>query len=172
MTTMPNVMNNHTATSMSTPINNLPLKTSQTEQDIDDPMIQNVLKEFENEVASQSPPEQIYQIQPPPQPPVQQIQEQPIQHIQQPQQHNVQAQIQESIKYNNSSKKKIIDIEIAKRAAIITAFAYFMFSSNIQQYFIRRLPDSVLTHITGKECIINTLIIFVIFYSLMYYEIL
>jgi hypothetical protein len=169
MTTMPNVMNNHTPTTMSTPINNLPLKTSQTEQDIDDPMIQNVLKEFENEVASNSPPEKIYQIQahPPPQMP-----EQQIQYVQPPQQQNVQPPIQDSIKYNNSTTKKIIDIEIAKRAAIITAFAYFIFSSNILQYVMRRLPESVLTHIIGKECIVNTLIIFVIFYSLMYYEIL
>lgn len=172
MTTMPNVMNNHTTTSMSTPIDNLPLKTSQTEQDIDDPMIQNVLKEFENDIASNSPPpEQMYKIQSPQQPP-QHIPEQKIQYIQQQPQQNAQVQIQENIKYNTSSKKKIIDIDVAKRAAIITVFAYFLYSSNILQYVIKRLPESVLTHINGKESIVSTMLIFVIFYSLMYYELI
>jgi len=44
---------NSQQTAMSTPISNLPIKTvTDTNNDIDDPMIQTVLKEFEEEVSS------------------------------------------------------------------------------------------------------------------------
>lgn len=169
MTTMPNAMNNHTPMSMSTPINNLPLKTSQSEQDIDDPMIQNVLKEFENEMIGNTPPEQTYQIHVP-QPSQQQIPELAQHTPQYVNQQNIQAQ--EGIKFNSVTKKSLVNIEIAKKAMIITALMYLIYSSNVLQYVMKMLPASVLVHISGKECILNTLMIFSIIYSLMYFELL
>lgn len=165
MTTMPNVMNNHTPLTMSTPINNLPLKTSQTEEDIDDPMIQNVLKEFENDMIGDISPEQTYHIQTPQQAP------QPTQYIPQQVNHQ-QTQTYDSIKFNSATKKKLIDIEFAKKAAIITIIMYLIYYCNILQYIMKLLPEPVLTHITGRECIVSTLMIFVIIYSLLYFEII
>ena len=47
-------------TQMATPINSLPLKTTQeNNNDLDDPLIQNVLKEFEDEAHHNMPPPQI-----------------------------------------------------------------------------------------------------------------
>ena len=77
---------------MSTPLNNLPLKTQiqGDNTDLQDPLVKDVLKEFEEELAASKktqeyiPPVQHYQH--PPQQMPQQIQQQPQQQQQQQQQ--------------------------------------------------------------------------------------
>ena len=80
MATMPGVMNNHNSSQMSTPIDTLPLKTTRDSSDIEDPMVQSVLKEFEQDMYSQQPPKQTEEN-------IQQIQQEQIQYVQQPVQH-------------------------------------------------------------------------------------
>lgn len=144
---------------MSTPINSLPLKTSQTESDIDDPMIQNVLKEFENDM-----PVIIENTIPIVQQPVQQPVYQPL-----PQTMNTD---KNNFKYNESSDKKLFDFEIAKKAAIITIIMFLIYHSSLLNYMMAKLPQNVAQHITGKELIISMAMVFAIFYVLIYYEII
>ena len=155
------------ATQMSTPLSSLPLKTTSSDNtsEIDDPLIQGVLKEFE-EVHSQTnnqpppPPQQQYtvNIKPPEQSPQISMQQQlPIQ-SQQP--------VKNELNYNDP--KKIVDIEILKKSAIITAIIYLLQYTNILKIITTRLPETFKGYITGKELFINVALMFIIVYGIFY----
>jgi len=166
-----------TTTQMSTPIHQLPLKTSQVApdtSDMDDPLIQGVLKEFEDEMAAKQPPQQQMHVQQVPvqQMPVQQMPEQqmPVQQVvhqpsQQPQYYSQSAELQ----YNKDSKK-LFDMEIARKAAIITIIIYlFTYGFKI---LMGRIPETWRTYTNGKELIINLALCFITFYIVLYMDII
>lgn len=188
MTTIPNVVNSANASQMSTPIKNLPLKTTQqNENDIEDPLIQGVLKEFEDSVAanispSQQSPElpQSPQSQSPPHIPQYQMPQpqhsQSVEYAQQPV-FPPQPIMPEQVNMNNhldfnskGSDKKIFDLETLKRATIVTIILVLFQNNNILNIGLSRLPSSVTNHITGREIIMNSFIVFVIVYTLMYFD--
>jgi hypothetical protein len=151
------------ATQMSTPISSLPLKTTSSDNtsEIDDPLIQGVLKEFEDQ---QQPQYTIMQSQEQYQQPIQQVIQQSIQEpIQQfqPQQHT-----QNELNYNES--KKIIDIEIIKKSAIITVIIYLLQYTNILKIITTRLPETFKSYVSGKELFINVFIMFCVIYGIFY----
>lgn len=153
-------------TQMATPINSLPLKTTQENtNDLDDPLIQNVLKEFEDEAHQQiqeSLPQQNYQ--------------EPQQHqiiYEQPQQIQQSQKLQQSQELNyNKIQQKLIDIDFVKKAAIITIIVFLLQYNNIISIILSRLPESINSYVSGKEFILNILLMFIIFYSLMYFNLL
>ena len=170
MTTMPNVVNSTHSSQMSTPIKNLPLKTSQQqEQDIDDPLIQGVLKEFEDTAIANAhalphdphvmepSQETQYEVEPP--------MFSGEQHVPPPQ-----VEMNHLDFHNKKSDKKIFDIEIVKRATIITIILVLFQNNNILNLGLTRLPSSVTKHIFGREIFLNSLIIFIIVYMLMYFD--
>lgn len=165
MATMPNIMNNHNSTQMSTPIDTLPLKTTRDSKDIEDPMVQNVLKEFEQEMYAQ---------QPPPQHEVQQTVQfnEPVQYVQQPVQQVQHIPNSDHLNYSSTKGKNIFDMDIAKRAAIITFVSFVIYYSNISSYAINRLPDNVKHYTSGRELLINMIVVFLIFYTIIYFELL
>ncbi len=162
-------------TQMATPINTLPLKTTQVNTtDLDDPLIQNVLKEFEDDaqIQQQESLPQIHQpkysieTQSPPQ--ISQVQYiQPNPNIQQQFDTN-----QYNYNQNNDKNKNIIDIDLIKKATIITIIVFLLQYNNILSYFISKLPESVYSYINGKEFILNIVLLFIIFYALIYFDLI
>ena len=171
MTTIPNVVNSANASQMSTPIKNLPLKTTQqNENDIEDPLIQGVLKEFEDTVMANTQPSQ----QPPPQPsppPPQHVEYTPPPPVFSPPLVMPEPVNMNHLDYNSKgSDKKLFDLETLKRATIVTIILVLFQNNSILNIGLSRLPSSVTNHITGREIIMNSFIVFVIVYTLMYFD--
>lgn len=172
-TTMPNVINSANASQMSTPLKNLPLKTTQqNENDIEDPLIQGVLKDFEETVGSQQ--------QDIPMP--SSVMHSPEVHydttIEQPSSF-IPPSIPEPVQMNhlnynsnnsNNTNKKLFDLDILKRATIVTIILVLFQNNMILNLGLSRLPSSVSSHITGREIFMNSFLVFVIIYALMYFE--
>ena len=158
---------NQQQTQMATPISNLPLKTAppQDQTEIEDPLIQNVLKEFEDDMNQQkeASPQQI---------PLQ-YQPLPVQQMPPTSPHPVYAQPQQYQPQPGpwtKSTRKLIDMKIAKNTAIIAIIVFLLQNYNIIQMLVQRLPETVTRHIVGKEFILNFALIFAIFYALMYFD--
>ena len=120
-------------TSMSTPITNLPLKTQQNidTNELQDPLVQDILKEFEEEVAAakkQIPQQSQPQVQPPVQP---QPQPQPqVQQQMQPQYIQLQ---------KNNLWDKYINIDKIRVAIIITIIALSVLYTGILDSIFSKL---------------------------------
>jgi hypothetical protein len=168
-------------TQMATPINTLPLKTTHDATiALDDPLIQNVLKEFEDD-AYQSQPQEPQQPQQHQQPQQYQQPQQPQQYqqYQQPEQYQQHFQENKDIKYEtqkdllyNKSNKNIIDIDIVKKTAIIVIIVFLLQFNNIINTILSKLPETFQTFTAGKELIINLICLFIIFYLLFYFDLL
>ena len=163
-------------TQMATPISSLPLKTSQpaNESELEDPMIQNVLKEFEDEMAqTRQNNEQQSQYTP-------QQGQQSYQHqYQQPQlqsQYNIPGQQQyiSQQPYVNDGRKfqKLFNMDIAKKTLVITIIVVLFQHNNLLNLLISRLPEAVNNYISGRELLLNFAIVFLIIYVLFYTDLL
>lgn len=145
---------------MATPISSLPMKTQPPNQaEIEDPLIQNVLKEFEDQMSK--PPDQ----QPVYEQPVYQYQQPPSPIYQQPQQPQ-----QSYYKYNKHTKE--IDSELLKKIFINTVIVFLLQNYNIVNILTAKFPDTVTKYISGKEFLVNFTLIFGIFFALMYFGIM
>ena len=172
-----NAMNSTVPTQMITPINSLPLKTSsQQETEIDDPLIQNVLKEFEDELAESSR-NQPQQMQPPsqftqPQQAIQQPPQQSQQQLQQQMQQNIQTQQPhyQDLQYNTGNSKKLFNMEIAKKALFMTFVLFALQYMNVLKIITNRLPESFSAYISGREIILDVLFTFIVIYTVLYLE--
>lgn len=146
---------------MSTPINNIPLKTTNDnkEDDSNDPLVQDVLKEFENEILSQKkndiPQQPIHQQQY--QPPPQIIHQQPIQQQPIPQQQNI---------------KNYINIDFIKKSVIIIIIIYLISYSNIISYLYNLIPSKFYNLFIENDIYIKLLLIFISIYILYFNNIL
>jgi len=162
---------------MSTPLNKLPLKTQNniesTDNDINDPMVQDVLNEFQEELSTNtissnnmtSPPS-------PPSPPIHQYMSQPIQqpmNNQMPSQNNIQSQQQKyNINFNNADQgyAQYVNVDIAKKITIITILVVVIIYSNILHMIYEKLPSSVSEIIEQYDIYIKGTLIFIILYVL------
>ena len=166
---------------MSTPLNKLPLKTQNniesTDNDINDPMVQDVLNEFQEELSTNtissnnmtSPPS-------PPSPPIHQYMSQPMQQpIQQPMnnqmppQNNIQSQQQKyNINFNNTDQGygQYVNVDIAKKITLITILVVVIIYSNILHMIYEKLPSSVSEIIEQYDIYIKGTLIFIILYVL------
>ena len=176
MTTLPPppIMNSTLSTTqMSTPISQLPLKTvsQQDNADMDDPLIQGVLKEFEDEFTSKQSHNQMQHVSPVQHmQSIQNVPQQQQQIYEQSQTHNI-YQVPSQLEYNKGNKK-LIDLDIVRKVAIITIILFLLQYTNIVKTVINKLPESVLKYITGKELIITFLFIAIILYALYFLDIL
>jgi hypothetical protein len=147
-------MNNNI--SMATPINNIPLKNNtNTQDDIEDPSVQDVLREFESEISltkKQDIPQQ-----------PQQQQNIPIkqQQYQYPQQQNL---------LNNNPS--YIDIPLLKKTLFIVIVPMIIFYPTLFSFIYTKLPSNISTLISSYEFYIKILLIFVILYILFYKKLL
>jgi hypothetical protein len=173
---------------MSTPINTLPLKTQQTNvgdtNDINDPIVQDVLSEFREELmmSKQNIPN-----------PLQLSQEQLIQRqqmmlqqqmLQQQQQQQQQERLQQSantssnINYNNyennsnkySNISSYLNIEIAKKSLILVIVSLIIYNSGIINIVYEKLPDYLQDNLSNFDIYIKSVLLFSIIYVLSFFE--
>ena len=165
---------------MSTPINTLPLKTQQTNvgdsNDINDPLVQDVLSEFQEELMMSkqpkppqiSPDQLMYQQQMMQQQQMQQqqMQQQQLQRQQQqqpppPTPHNIN-------KYDNISS--YLDIEVAKKSLILVIVSLIIYNSGIINIIYEKLPDYLQDNLNSFDIYIKSVSLFLIIYVLSFFE--
>lgn len=157
------------STSMSTPLNNLPLKTQKNietnDNDINDPMVQDVLNEFQEEISVNNKPETIYKA-----PNTNQIPQQTYQSS--PQMQNIHTQQQMyNIKYNNQQGyQQYLNIDIAKKTTIIVLIVIIIIFTNILQIIYEKLPSNIFETIEPYDIYIKSIILFIILYLLSFFE--
>ena len=166
---------------MSTPISTLPLKTQQTNNsesnDINDPVVQDVLNEFQEELMiskqSKSPqisnhqPYQHQQQQPPmmsyPPPPMMSYPTPPMTSYQPPQ--NSRNNIN---KYDNISS--YLDIEVAKKSLILVIISLIVYNSGIINTVYEKLPEYLQDNLNTFDIYIKSISLFSIIYVLSFFE--
>jgi hypothetical protein len=138
---------------MMTSLENIPLKTSSQSinDDSNDPLVKDILNEFNQEINNQPPPH--------PPPPLQPSVNDYI--IQRPM--SPSPSIQQPIRKTTS----LYDEELLRKTTIITILIAFIFSPFIFNSFIEKLPSQFSIIINNYDFYIKLLIIFIIIYLLM-----
>jgi hypothetical protein len=167
---------------MSTPINTLPLKTQQTNidaNDINDPIVQDVLNEFQEELHSskqtnkapmQMPSQQMQLLQ------QQQMQQQQMQ--QQQQQLLLQQQQMQGgllpVSKNNQNKfdnmSSYLDIEVAKKSLILVIISLIIYNSGIINTMYEKMPEYLQDNLNNFDIYIKSASLFTIIYILSFFE--
>lgn len=152
---------------MSTPINTLPLKTQQSNisdtNDINDPLVQDVLNEFQEElmISKQHAPQSQQMHQSPPMMPPQQ------------QYHNQQYQ-QQHLNYKNNLNKSdystYLDTELAKKSLILVIISLIIYNSGIINTVYEKLPEYLHDNLNNFDIYIKSLSLFAIIYVLSFFE--
>lgn len=176
---------------MSTPLNTLPLRTQTTNEegsDISDPMVQDVLNEFQSELMMSQKSEQVQHQQPQHMQPqqVQQPQQQAQQPYQQPYQQPSHLQPPPPMPYQPSSayyppqythKKKsqdfpysLIDTEILQKTVIIIIIVILVYHTGLLFTMYEKLPLYVSELCEKFDMYIKILLIFVIIYALFVFS--
>lgn len=156
------------STQMSTPLNSLPLKTTQDQSaqspqsphSIDDPLIQNVLKEFEDEYNSTIPVDNYApETMPPPSnqcdygasgdscaylPPS-----------------------QPSLDYSKNNKD-LFKTELIKKAVALTILVILLQKTNVLDVITKYVPEYLAKYVSGNEFVIYGVILFFAMYAVFY----
>jgi hypothetical protein len=167
-------MQNQPQNNMITPIEKVPLKTSNTNitpDMADDPIVKDVLTEFEKELSlnnqsnnyqinnNQHQQQQQQQQQQQPQLP-QQPQYQPSQQLPQPQPQPQQKQV------------NYIDNILITKTFIICIIVAIVTNPNIYSTIISKIPENISVILDSYNYIIKIIMIFIILYGLMFYKLL
>jgi|694.fasta_scaffold29269_9 hypothetical protein len=147
---------------MTTSIDNIPLKTNNNDipdDDSDDPMVKNILDEFQQEFTNHKKPIQPapYIINNTPSPPPPYIPP-PIPNIQ--------------TNTNKSIKSNYYNEEFMRKTAIIVIIIAFIFSPIIFSTLIEKLPLNIATIIENYNFYIKLIISFIVIYLFFYYNLL
>lgn len=152
---------------MTTSIDNIPLKTTKVDNQIDDsedPMVKDILNEFEQELkvnVQQTPqykqPQNDYVINYPPQP----QQQMP------PQQQSCQIPFKKP-KQNNSYYNE----ELLRKSAIIVVIIAFVFSPIIFTTVLDKLPESMRDLVDSNNYYIKLILSFIAIYLLFHYNLI
>lgn len=170
---------------MSTPISTLPLKTQQVNStasadvnDINDPIVQDVLNEFQEELRHSSNQSKSY---PPMPPPNHQI---PQQHPHMPQPNHqmppmppTQPMMYPSQNWSGKSNgnrydsiASYLDIEVAKRSLILVIVSLIIYHSGIINVAYEKMPDYLQDNLTNFDIYIKSASLFSIIYVLSFFE--
>jgi hypothetical protein len=156
---------------MSTPISTLPLKTQPSSEanDINDPVVQDVLNEFQDELMMSKQSKSH-----PPMPQQPQYPSMPPQHSQHPYpphpshpQHPYPPYPSQS-KYDSISA--YIDTEVAKKSLILVILAVIIYHSGIINTVYEKLPDNLQDNLTSFDIYIKSVSLFSIIYVLSFFE--
>jgi hypothetical protein len=154
---------------MSTPISTLPLKTQPSGEtnDINDPVVQDVLNEFQDELmmskqSKSHPPIPQQQPQYPSMPP-----HAYPPHPPHPPQHPYPPYPSQS-KYDSISA--YIDTEVAKKSLILVILAVIIYHSGIINTVYEKLPDNLQDNLTSFDIYIKSISLFSIIYVLSFFE--
>jgi hypothetical protein len=172
-------MQNQSQNNMITPIDKIPLKTSGaniTDDMSDDPIVKDVLNEFEKELSINEQTANNYkinvnQMQQQYQQPQQQQQLQQPQYQQQPQmQYQQQPQMQQLPK-NQQSINYIDNILLTKTFIICIIIGLFT-NPYIYNTIISKIPENISVILDSYNYIIKIILIFISLYALMFYKLL
>jgi hypothetical protein len=162
---------------MSTPISALPMKTQQAGgtgdvNDINDPIVQDVLNEFQEELMiSKQPktsqfPQSMPQMQPQHMPPP--IQYPSSQYPPAYPQHNSHMNGVNNNKYENISS--YLDTDVAKRSLILVILAVIIYHSGIINSVYEKMPDYLHDNLNMFDIYIKSISLFSIIYVLSFFE--
>lgn len=144
---------------MMTSLDNIPLKTSSTpsNDDSEDPMVKDILNEFNQEINNQSSSSPVVSTPPPP-PPINDY------------------VINNSYRKPNSvspmpqpshKKNSLYNEDFLRKSAIIIIVIAFFFSPIIYNSFIEKLPNPFSTILTNYDFYIKLFLVFIVIYLLM-----
>ncbi len=166
---------------MSTPISTLPMKTQQgtggasDANDINDPIVQDVLNEFQEELMLSKQPRTPQAQQPPyiPLSPQQQSQSQQSQHASQhppmsPHYPSYPSSPYGYSKYDNISS--YLDTEVAKKSLILVILAVIIYHSGIINTVYEKMPDYLQDNLNNFDIYIKSASLFSIIYVLSFFE--
>ena len=175
---------------MSTPISTLPMKTQQTgsneANDINDPIVQDVLNEFQEELMLSKQPraplaplqpqsqqaQQAHASQHPPlphasqQPPYMSQQYPPYPHASHASQHSQRGGGYG--KYDNISL--YLDTEVAKKSLILVILAVIIYHSGIVNTVYEKMPEYLQDNLNNFDIYIKSVSLFSIIYVLTFFE--
>lgn len=155
---------------MSTPISTLPLKTQQINienNDINDPIVQDVLNEFQDELMNSKQPNKSPQMQ-------------QQQHIQQ--QHMSQQfpsmippppNTNYNSRYNGNKYDNIsayLDTEVAKKSLILVIISLVIYHSGIINNVYEKMPDYLQDNLNNFDIYIKSASLFSVIYILYFFE--
>jgi hypothetical protein len=151
---------------MITPIDKIPFKTAvgNTDESNDDPMIRDVLNEFEQELAINESQSNKYKINE--QRPVQQYQQPPPQQLQPPPQQLQQPPVKAQ------KNKSYIDNELVVKSFIICIVIAIIINPYIFSTILSKVPENISLMLTSYDYFIKLVIIFVAIYVLFFYYLL
>jgi len=169
------------ASSMSTPLTNIPVNSQQAvtvspdNNDLQDPMVQDVLKEFEEEVAAAkkiNPPKQ-YQMSPPSPPTLQQYQPSHLATQPPPILYNhPPPPMTNSFVSSLLPKNNLIDSSLGIKALIITILVILLNYTQLFSFIYEKLPHNISSLSLTYDFYIKTTILFLALYILFLYEII
>jgi hypothetical protein len=150
---------------MITPIDKIPFKTAgNADESNDDPMIRDVLNEFEQELAINESQSNKYKINE--QRPVQQYQQPPQQQFQPPPQQLQQPPVKVQ------KNKSYIDNELVVKSFIICIVIAIIINPYIFSTILSKVPENISLMLTSYDYFIKLLLIFVAIYVLFFYNLL
>lgn len=152
--------------SMATPLKNLPSNPQNANEDVsdmNDPMVQDVLNEFQEELMTSQNSNQPIQTPPPIQQIPQQYQ-QPINNIQYHQKPQIYRTEAKAFPYS------YIDTNIVKKTLIIVIITLLVFSSTILSQIYEKLPYNIFEKIEPFDIYVKAILLFLILYSLFFFD--
>ena len=168
-------MQNQSQNNMITSIDKIPLKTSGaiiTEDMVDDPIVKDVLNEFEKELSmNEQTIKNNYQINNNQQYQPQPLQQQPIQQ-QQPQQMQQQYQPQQQQQQTQQTPINYIDNILITKTFIICIVVAIIINPYIYNTIISKIPDNISIILDNYNYIIKIILAFITLYLLMFYKLL
>lgn len=164
-------MQHQSQNNMITPIDKIPLKTSGaniTDDMADDPIVKDVLNEFEKELSlNEQTIKNNYLINN-----NQQQQQQPPQNYQQHLYHPLQQQLQPQLQQQQSSKINYIDNELITKSFIICIVIAIIINPVIYNTILSKIPENISGIFDNYNYIIKIILIFIALYALMFYKLL
>jgi hypothetical protein len=162
-------MQNQSQNNMITSIDKIPLKTSGANitEDMDDPIVKDVLNEFEKELSmNEQTIKNNYQIN-------NNSQYQPQQPIQQPIQQPMQQQYQPSYQSQQQQQPiNYIDNVLITKTFIICIVVAIIINPYIYNTIISKIPDNISIILDSYNYIIKIILAFITLYLLMFYKLL
>jgi hypothetical protein len=157
---------------MSTPISTLPLKPQSSGEmnDINDPVVQDVLNEFQDELmmSKQSKSHPSMPQQQPQYPSIPQQSYPPLPPHPPHSQHHQYPPYPSQSKYDSISA--YIDTEVAKKSLILVILAVIIYHSGIINTVYEKLPDNLQDNLTSFDIYIKSISLFSIIYVLSFFE--
>jgi len=157
---------------MSTLISSLPLKTQQTNIEniyINDPIVQDVLNEFQDELMNSKQTNKSQQMSPQQMLQQQQMQQQML--LQQPPMIHPQPNYNSrnnGNKYDNISA--YLDTEVAKKSLILVIISLVIYHSGIINNVYEKLPDYLQDNLNNFDIYIKSASLFSVIYILYFFE--